>query len=86
MRCLDQLSVIQQSLDEFAEWVYTTKYTSCNTTAPILNFRPSAHMCVDKSQLILLSPARFLSDTKLSQHVTAALKSLHWLLLQLGID
>lgn len=57
MRCLDQLSVIQQSLDEFAEWVYTTKYTSCNTIAPILNFRPSAHMCVDESQVILLSAA-----------------------------
>lgn len=41
---------------------------------------------IDGTQLTLLSVARFLSDMKLSQHVTAALKSFHWLLLQLGID
>lgn len=30
MRDLDQLSAIQQISDEFAVWIYTTKYTSSN--------------------------------------------------------
>lgn len=41
---------------------------------------------IDGLQLTSLSAIWFLSDTKLSQHVTATLKSLYRLLLQLGID
>lgn len=45
MKGLDQPSAIQQSSGEFAVWVYTTKYTACNTIVSTPNFRPSAHMC-----------------------------------------
>lgn len=41
---------------------------------------------IDGTQLTLLSAVCFLGDTKLSQRVTAALKLLHGLLLQLSID
>lgn len=66
-------------------------FTQPNTHDAILLFLhqisgPAPTCVIDGTQLILLSAAWFLSDIKLSQHATAALKSLHQLLLQLGID
>lgn len=57
MRDLDQASAIQQSSDEFAALVYTTKYTSHNTIASVPNSGPMPTHVIDGTQLILLSAA-----------------------------